>query len=212
MIIFIGDKHFKKFWEEKQNRKAFVGHHPVEPIIIDATDGESKLLTSMSSVFSLQGFSAGGKLLIGTKKEDKYLSNHISPSEVKKARKKFFKSLDFRKNVLIITKTFIENKGKVNICVVLTQSSYDALSKEYIKQICKLLKLNKKGKDIDDVFDTPPEINDIDDIIDIEKKADVFFTYKDLKKNSGILKRKPSKKELKALEKGYSKALKKIEN
>lgn len=209
MIILFGDKDFKKFWKEKKNRKIFVGHHSAEPLLVDATDGGSEMLNQMAHLFSLRGYSAAGKLLNGTKKADKTLDKYIGRNEVKKARKKFFKSEDFVRGTLAITKTFIENKGDMNIALIITQDSYDALGKEYIKQIIKLLKLKKKEKE-EDLFDIPPKIDDIDDIKDVTKKADVFFTFKEVRKNTSLLKRKPKKKEMKALSKSIEKVTKKL--
>ena len=207
MIIIFGHKDFKKFWKEKQNRKCFVGHHPNNPLFVDGTDGDSALLNQMSQAFSLMGFSAGGKLLNGSKRGDPTLEMHIRPAEVKKAKKKFFKSEDFRKGVVAITKTFVENKGKMNIAVIITQDAYDALGKDYVKNIIKLLHLKKKNDDLDDIFAAPPKFDDLDDIFDVTKKADVFFTYKDLKNNPDLLKRSPTKKEIKALTKGIDKMM-----
>lgn len=207
MIVIFGHKDFKKFWKEKQNRKGFVGHHPNEPLIVDGTDGDSSVLNQMSQAFSLMGFSAGGKLLNGSKRADPTLEMHIRPAEVKKAKKKFFKSSDFRKGVVSIAKTFVENKGKMNIAVIITQDAYDALGKDYIKNIIKLLHLKKKNENLDDIFAEPPKFDDLDDIFDVTKKADVFFTYKDLKRNPDLLQRVPNKKEIKALAKGIDKLM-----
>ena len=205
MIVLFGHKNFKKFWKEKDNRKAFLGHHEKDPVIVDATDGESDMLNQMNQVFSLRGMSAGGKLL-----DDPTMSKFVAGGEKKKARKKFFKSPDFLRGLATITQLFVENDGDMNLAIVITQDAYDALSKEYIDTFEKLLKLQKKDKEFEDMFDRPPMFDDIDDVYDISKKADVFFRVKDLKESPEILKRVPNKKELKALSKGLKRLSEKL--
>ncbi len=215
MIILFGHKDFKKFWSDKKSRKLFFSHHSEDPLIVDGADGDNPMLNQMSQAFSIRGYSAGGKVLSASKYGDPELRNKFTPREIKKAKKNFFGSPEFIKGTIAVTKTFLNKKGDMNIAIVVTQKSYDALSKDYIKRILKLLKLMKKAEEIDNdsnPFAIPARIDDLDDVFDETKKADVFFTYKELRKNPDILKRTPTKKELKALAKGVEKASKKADD
>lgn len=208
MIVIFGHKDFKKFWEDKSKRKKFCSH---DILIADGSGGSSKMLNSMNQIFSIMNYSASGSLLNGSKRADPYLDRHVKAVDVKKKEKNFFGSYDFIAGTCAIAQSFVEKKGELNIAVVIEQDSYDALSKKYVEKIEKILHLKRKNVDnLDDAFEAPPIFNDLDDIRDITKKADVIFRYKDIKNNPDILKRVPSKKELKAIRKGIEKAQDKI--
>ncbi len=205
MIIIIDHKTFKKLLKDKKALKKICANHANDPIIFDGTDGDSDVLSSMSHVIALKDFSAAGKLTL--KKEDR--AAEFSKAEMKRAKKKFFGSNDFIYGTLSLVESFVELKGDVNLLVVITEKSYKALAKDYVKQMNKIIGIKAKSSKDGDFGDMPDDFGTINEEHEDKLSAECICTWKQCKKDSTMLSRKPKKKELKAMKKGLKKAKKK---